>query len=217
MWATQRRVSEPESRRANAIQRLLVRNDLGARSRASANHRHAPTGDRCTRRADLFVAANVIGVRVRVDDVANGPGRQLTKRCEHRISVLRRPGIDENRAEGTDLHRDIRSAADDHVHVALDGHGVKASLTTRLSIRSTLCAAIDAGRHDGEQDGGSNDKEMLEHGVPHRFAGAAGGIGIASTFSMYSGYIVSEPPRVGSIGSRCSVANSVRYGFLPGK
>ena len=150
-------------------------------------------------------------------DVANGPGRQLTERCEHRISVLRRAGIDENRAERTDLHGDIRSAANDHVHVALDGHGVKATLTTRLNSSSALGAAIDTGRHHGEQDGGSNDEEMSEHGVPHRFAGAAGGIGMAFTFSMYSGYIVSEPPRVGSIGSRCSVANSVRYGFLPGR
>jgi len=194
-----------------------VRDDLGARSRAGANHRHATTGDRCTGRADLFVAANVIGVRVRVDDMANGSGRQLTERCEHRISVLRRAGIDENRAESTDLHGDIRSTADDHVDVALNGHGVNASLTTRLSSSSALRTAIDTGRHHGEQDGGSDDEEMFEHGVPYCFAGAAGGIGIALTFSMYSGYIVSEPPRVGSIGSRCSVANSVRYGFLPGR
>src|ERR1044072_5526499 len=159
----------------------------------------------------------MIRVRVRVDDVADRPIRQLTQRRQQSIRFLCRPGIDEPHAEAADLHGDIRASADDHVHVALDGHGVETCLTARLSGGTTLCVAVHASGDNPQHDCGSDDEQLFEHGHAHFFAGAGGGIGIALTLSMYSGYIVSAPPRVGSIGSRCTVANSVKYGFLPGR
>ena len=45
----------------------------------------------------------------------------------------------------------------------------------------------------------------------------AAGTRIVFILSMYCGYIVSAPPRVGSTGRPCCVANSVRYGFWPGR
>ena len=76
-------------------------------ARAPYRRRPAPRHGRISVRpsADPFVAADVIRVRMRVDDVADGSRRQLTERRQHRISVLRRARIHENRAES---HRPAR-------------------------------------------------------------------------------------------------------------
>src|SRR6185437_6955000 len=47
--------------------------------------------------------------------------------------------------------------------------------------------------------------------------GNGGGIFICFSFSWYSGYIVSAPPRVASKGIRYLRANSSRNLFVPGK
>src|SRR4029453_3558762 len=203
--------------RTHAIQRLLVRDDLGTGDGAGTPSRNAATRYRRARRADLLISTDVIGVRVRVDDVANGPVGQLTHRRQPGIRILLRTGVDEDRTKVADLDCDIRSGADDDVDVALNRHRVQTAFTARRRHRRTaLRAAVNVRRQRSDDDGSGEDKNLFQHRQPQRRAGGAG-MGIVLTLSMYCGYIVSAPPRVGGTGSPCSAANSVRNGFLPGR
>jgi len=80
---------------------------------------------------------------------------------------------------------------------------------TEPSAAST-CLREQAG--NGCQCDGSSERDVDPHGC----AGITA-VGIVFIFSMYSGYIVSAPPRAGSSGSLCFAAASLMNGFAPGR
>jgi len=59
-------------------------------------------------------------MEVRVDDEPDGPDGQLADFGEQRAARRCQPGIDEEHAIVSDLHRDVRACAEDRVDVALD-------------------------------------------------------------------------------------------------
>ena len=71
---------------------------------------------------DGRVAADVIGQVRGVDHVAQFALRDRAHRRPHLFAHRRDTGVDDHDALVTDLHRDVRTGAADHVHVALDGH-----------------------------------------------------------------------------------------------
>src|SRR5262249_31425616 len=110
-------------RRAHAGQHVLVRDDPGADAGARAD---VATGDRAAQLADRVVAAHVIRVRARVDDVANRLVGQATDRRHDLVGVRRGPGVHEQDAIVADLERDVAAGSNEHVDVALHFERVKA-------------------------------------------------------------------------------------------
>ena len=76
-------------------------------------------GNRAAGLADVLVPAGVIGMHVRVDDVANRAGRQRANGRKNLVREWRVLRIDDEHAVLPDLHRDVAARADEHVDVAL--------------------------------------------------------------------------------------------------
>ena len=74
---------------------------------------------------ELLVAADVVGVHARVDDVADGQRRQTPDRRQHLVGHRRRTGVDEDDAVGSDLHDDVAAGAADDVEVRAQLHDVE--------------------------------------------------------------------------------------------
>ena len=82
---------------------------------------------------DRLVAADVIAMKVRVDDVAD---RLVAQRADRRQQLVAHVGelrVDDHHAVVADLDRRVAAGADQHVDAAADGHDVD----------------LDAGRRDG--------------------------------------------------------------------
>ena len=78
------------------------------------------------RLGQLFVAADVVGVHARVDDVADRKRRQPADRSQHLVRRRGGTGVDEDHALGSDLHDDVTAGAANHVDVRpqLDDLGI---------------------------------------------------------------------------------------------
>ena len=135
-----------------------MRDDLRTGACTGTHYRNAATRYRRARRANFFVSANVISVRVRVDDVTNRPVGQLTQRRQDRIGILHSTGIDDDRSKTADLHRDVRPCANDDVDVPLNGHRIQATFTPRRWRRTTLRPAVDVRGQRADHDGSDDDE-----------------------------------------------------------
>ena len=80
---------------------------------------HVAAGDRRAGLLDVLVAADVIRVDVRVDDVADRPLRERADRREDLVRHRRVLRVHDQHAVGADLHGDVAAGADQHVDVAL--------------------------------------------------------------------------------------------------
>ena len=185
--------------------------------------------------ADALVAADVIDVRVGVDDVAHRPRRQLPQRGQHAPGVVGGARVHDDQAQVTDLHGDVRAGAKDRVDVALHFHGAERRFVgvaaaaaprrrRRVRHRPARCRpwtptarpATTAAATATHCSPRALKTRLPDIRCSYRLdCRDDGAIGIVFTLLMYSGYIVSAPPRVGSTGNACWDANSVRYGFLP--
>ncbi len=112
--------------RAHAVEECLIRDNRGTLRRArpdvahhiASRNRHALPGDR-------FVAANVIRMDVRINDVADGLLGDRADGCEDLVAVRSDARIDEQDPIIARLHRDVAARADDHVNLPLHVHDVK--------------------------------------------------------------------------------------------
>ena len=68
---------------------------------------------------DRFVTAGVVAIEFGVDDPADLFVRERLDRRDHFVAELPVPRVDDHHAVVANLHRDVRSRANDHVHVAL--------------------------------------------------------------------------------------------------
>ena len=80
---------------------------------------HVAAGDRLTRFGDLLVSADVIGMNVRVDDIANRPFGHLPDGCQDLVGILLQTSIDKQHAVFAGLHGDVAARAHQHGDVAL--------------------------------------------------------------------------------------------------
>ena len=94
--------------------------------------------------ADRDVAAGVIGMKVRVDDVPNRLVGQLLDRREQLLAHLRGAGIDDEHALVTDLDRDVAAGAEQHVDVALHREHVNLAVGGHLRL-ADLQAPLESG------------------------------------------------------------------------
>ena len=174
---------------------------------------------------ERFVAAHVVRMYVRVDDVMD---RLVGYRSYRRVDFVacpREPRVHQQHAVVARLHGDVAARAHQHVYVALHVQHVDFRVGgvplraggRRLSCGSVpLCGCV-CGRGAGEvscsSDGGKaghHDQAQILRGFknlfrrgPHRlvtFFGGRGNVFIVFILIMYSGYIVSAPPLVASGG-----------------
>ena len=83
------------------------------------------SAERPAGRRDQLVGAGVIGVHVRVDDDADRLVGDRTDGREHIGATPSSAGIDHEDAFLAGLHDDVSAGADEHVHLALDVHGLE--------------------------------------------------------------------------------------------
>ena len=106
-------------RRAHPLEHVVVRDDLRALRGVLDVAGDVAAGDRAAGLADVLVAADVIGVDVRVDDVADRSARQRADRRQNLVRQRRVLRVDDEHAVLADLDGDVAAGADQHVDVAL--------------------------------------------------------------------------------------------------
>jgi hypothetical protein len=124
----------------HAVQRVLVGDDTGRGAAAAP----APAG-RAERLDDGGVAARVIRVHVRVDDVAQRPpGESIAQRGDDALAPVGRAAVDEEDAVQPDLRDDVHVAEVEHVdiplhrqdaHLAVGGGAERSQRRRRQAIR----------------------------------------------------------------------------------
>ena len=94
-------------------------NDLGADTRILDIAGNISTGNRASRLTNRFVAARVIAIVFRVDDVTNGSVGNGADGCQDSVRQGRILGIDNQHAVLVGLDRDIPAGPHQHINVAL--------------------------------------------------------------------------------------------------
>ena len=111
-------------RRAHAPEDVLVREDVG-RVQPESRVAWSVSAERPAGRRDQLIGAGVIVVHVRVDDEADRLVRDRADGGEHVGATPSSAGIDDEDAFLAGLYDDVSAGADDHVHLALDVHGLE--------------------------------------------------------------------------------------------
>src|SRR5262249_44423369 len=138
--------------------------------------------------------------------VANRLVGDRADRGDDLVAHLLERRVDEQYALVADLQRDVSAGADQHVDVALDVQHVD------RGVREILVRPRgDASARDAENTG---ERPRRREARPARSNRRAH---FAVSLSMYSGYIVSAPPRAASGGMPYLAGNSPRNAFAPGR
>src|SRR5678815_20712 len=162
----------------------------------------------------------MVTMAVGVDDPANRLVADALDRCDQ---IGRRFGshrIDDEHAVVADADRGVAARTDGRVDVALNGPQVDDAHTIASRSGGTVLSDEAPARRNHETPG---DREEDFHRPPVPLcAGVAACAGIVAVgrvfiFSMYSGYMVSAPPRAGSSGILCLAAASLMNGLVPGR
>ena len=185
-------------------------------------------------RGERRVAADVIGMDVRVDDEADRPVRQLADLGEQLRRRRRKTGVDDEDAVVADLHGDVAAGAGQHVDVPLHRQHFDRGATRPAAARGCGCCAANqtvdtpTRRQPIDDDGfGLRGASRMPYRrlqpppsrpqLQYRSHRAGGGFAGLPMRFRYSGYIVSAPPRVASAGRPYQSATSWRNGFVPGR
>jgi hypothetical protein len=118
---------------AQRVQDVLVRHDECAAGASRAKLAEEVSGNQLrARRGNLRVAPGVIGMGVRVDDVANRLAvRERRDRLQQRISKRVGHGVDDEDALWSDLDRRVAIAARHQVHLSMNWQHLDACVRAR--------------------------------------------------------------------------------------
>ena len=187
-------------RRAHACEHVDVRDDTGLAALAARIERVDEAHVRACARHRL-VAARVLGVGARVDDVADRFRAELRDRSEQLVADRRRLRIDDHDGLVPDLHGRVAARARDHEHVALRRQNLELGLREH-----------GLGGRESQQYGEGSRADGLGPAT-HRAAPSMA----RRSRRAYSGYIVCAPPRAASTGTPWRCEYSSRNVFVPGK
>ena len=134
--------------------------------------------------------SGVIGISIRIHDPPNRAVGQTPDRGDHLLARCRDARVHDENAIVTHLNGDIGAGANEHVNVPLHVEGLDVALILLGSRRMAPQRDRDTcARENSRTSEAWYDRHFAVTGV------------IVFSFVMYSGYIVSAPPRVGSSGS----------------
>jgi hypothetical protein len=141
--------------RTDTIEHVLVRPDRRSRRHANTHATHILAG-----RRDDRVAARMVRVIVRIDDVVELPVRQLAQFRKDGFCILDQARIDNQHAFVADLDGDVPACAADHVDIA--AHMLNDKLRGRGSSRLRGTAAAGGLRRMG-----GKSQRAQQHGDGH--------------------------------------------------
>src|SRR5215472_4150109 len=145
---------------------------------------------------------------VRVDDVPDGLVGNGTDGLGNLVAHRRQAGIDQQDAIIADLQRDVSTRAGNHVDLALDVDGVYLGRRCRRCAARPIQAFLRAAPRREHREAQSPEKREADRNA-YAFAAhyrskcfplGRGSSFMFFIFAMYSGYMVSAPPRAASGG-----------------
>ena len=149
------------------------------------------------------------------DFLGGRSGNRFLFRGQDLVAHRGKPRVHQQHAAIADLHRDVGSGANEHVDVGLHRHHVD------RRVRNAAISLPSAERGYGDRREESSDAKSDCCGAnSHRsvcFPAGRGSVFMVFIFTLYSGYMVSAPPREASGGMPYAAGNSLRNGFAPGR